>query len=66
MVEFTETPGPHDSVLTDAAATVCVTVEEAGGVTRIGVAIDCGLIVNQMKGETRMRLRTAFFTLIPG
>ena len=34
--------------------------------TRIGVAVDCGLVVNQTKGETKMRLRTAFFTIVPG
>jgi hypothetical protein len=29
-------------------------------------AVDCGLVVNQTKGETKMRLRTAFFTIVPG
>ena len=65
-VELTDIQKPHDGVLTCAAAIVRVMVEDAGGITRIGVAVDCGLVVNQTKGETKMRLRTAFFTVVPG
>jgi hypothetical protein len=65
-VELTEIPESHHSILTCAAATVRVTVEDAGGITRVGVAVDCGLVVSQMTGETKMRLRTAFFTTVPG
>ena len=67
VVDLTDIQTPHDSVLTCAAATVRVTVEDAGGITRVGVAVDCGLVVNQTtKGETKMRLRTAFFTIVLG
>ena len=62
-----ENPVPRHSVLTSAAATVSVTVEDDGCITigQIDVTVECGLVVSRDDGHTLMRMRTEHFTIIP-